>query len=82
MTLFAPDTMGISHTGTLIGAGRNTSLDLSPVLILYTVCRYIDWLVTTPLLILDLGLLAGQDVVTISAVMGADSTFLSLPSLP
>jgi len=34
--------------------------------------RYLDWLVTTPLLILDLGLIAGQDNVTILAVIGAD----------
>jgi len=35
--------------------------------------RYIDWAITTPLLILDLGLVAGQDYVTIAAVCGADS---------
>jgi len=35
--------------------------------------RYIDWMITTALLILDLGLVAGQDFVTIAAVIGADS---------
>mmetsp|Transcript_45036 Transcript_45036/g.107335 ORF Transcript_45036/g.107335 Transcript_45036/m.107335 type:complete len:265 (-) Transcript_45036:153-947(-) len=34
--------------------------------------RYIDWAVTTPLMILNLGLLAGEDTVMILAVMGAD----------
>jgi len=37
--------------------------------------RYLDWLVTTPLLILDLGLIAGQDNVTILAVVGADGNY-------
>jgi len=35
-------------------------------------CRYIDWAITTPLLILNLGLLAGEDIVLVAAVMGAD----------
>jgi bacteriorhodopsin len=35
--------------------------------------RYVDWMITTALLILDLGLVAGQDFVTIAAVIGADS---------
>ncbi|KAJ1477813.1 hypothetical protein T484DRAFT_2015976 [Baffinella frigidus] len=34
--------------------------------------RYVDWLITTPLLILELGLVSGQDFVTIAAVVGAD----------
>lgn len=34
--------------------------------------RYVDWAVTTPLMILNLGLLAGEDTVMIAAVMGAD----------
>mmetsp|Transcript_14256 Transcript_14256/g.28172 ORF Transcript_14256/g.28172 Transcript_14256/m.28172 type:complete len:256 (-) Transcript_14256:106-873(-) len=34
--------------------------------------RYIDWAVTLPLLTLDLGLLAGQDLVTVSAIAGAN----------
>jgi hypothetical protein len=34
--------------------------------------RYVDWMITTALLILDLGLVAGQDFVTIAAVIGAD----------
>lgn len=34
--------------------------------------RYIDWAITTPLLILNLGLLAGEDMVLVAAVMGAD----------
>ena len=33
---------------------------------------YIDWAITTPLLILNLGLLAGEDMVLVAAVMGAD----------
>ena len=33
--------------------------------------RYIDWGVTLPLLILALGMLAGQDLVTVAAVAGA-----------
>lgn len=37
--------------------------------------RYVDWMITTALLILDLGLVAGQDMVTIAAVIGADSKF-------
>jgi len=36
------------------------------------VYRYIDWAITTPLLILNLGLLAGEDMVLVAAVMGAD----------
>jgi bacteriorhodopsin len=32
----------------------------------------VDWAVTTPLMILNLGLLAGEDTVMIAAVMGAD----------
>ena len=42
--------------------------------------RYVDWMITTPLLILDLGLVAGQDYVTIAAVIGADSEYLCLYS--
>mmetsp|Transcript_35400 Transcript_35400/g.86202 ORF Transcript_35400/g.86202 Transcript_35400/m.86202 type:complete len:263 (-) Transcript_35400:162-950(-) len=34
--------------------------------------RYVDWAVTTPLTILSLGILAGQDYATVFAVMGAD----------
>ena len=34
--------------------------------------RYLDWAITTPLLILNLGLLAGEDMVLVAAVMGAD----------
>jgi bacteriorhodopsin len=34
--------------------------------------RYLDWLITTPLLVLELGLVAGQDSETITAVVGAD----------
>eukprot|EP00292_Cryptomonas_paramecium_P010003 CAMPEP_0113686438 /NCGR_PEP_ID=MMETSP0038_2-20120614/15292_1 /TAXON_ID=2898 /ORGANISM="Cryptomonas paramecium" /LENGTH=261 /DNA_ID=CAMNT_0000606765 /DNA_START=29 /DNA_END=814 /DNA_ORIENTATION=+ /assembly_acc=CAM_ASM_000170 len=34
--------------------------------------HYVDWLLTTPLIILNLGLIAGQDFVTIAAVCGAD----------
>ena len=37
--------------------------------------RYVDWMITTSLIILDLGLVAGQDFVTIAAVVGADSKF-------
>ena len=44
--------------------------------------RYIDWLFTTPLLILELGLVAGQDFVTIAAVIGADSTLPARASAP
>ena len=40
--------------------------------------RYVDWAITTSLLILDLGLVAGQDFVTIAAVIGADGAFPSL----
>jgi len=35
--------------------------------------RYVDWSVTTPLLLLDLGLIAGADGALIAAVIGADS---------
>jgi bacteriorhodopsin len=38
--------------------------------------RYVDWMITTSLLILDLGLVAGQDFVTIAAVIGADSELM------
>merc|ERR1712127_591346 len=34
--------------------------------------RYADWSVTTPLLLLDLGLIAGADGALIAAVIGAD----------
>ena len=34
--------------------------------------RYVDWSVTTPLLLLDLGLIAGADGALIAAVIGAD----------
>ena len=44
--------------------------------------RYIDWLITTPLLILDLGLVAGQDLVTIAAVVGADSELPARAAVP
>jgi len=40
--------------------------------LLFFHCRYIDWAITTPLLILNLGLLAGEDMVLVAAVMGAD----------
>jgi len=35
-------------------------------------CRYIDWAITTPLIILNLGLLAGEDPILIAAIMGSD----------
>jgi bacteriorhodopsin len=34
--------------------------------------RYVDWFVTTPLIMLDLGLIVGADVGLLAAVMGAD----------
>mmetsp|Transcript_16831 Transcript_16831/g.26088 ORF Transcript_16831/g.26088 Transcript_16831/m.26088 type:complete len:255 (-) Transcript_16831:227-991(-) len=34
--------------------------------------RYLDWAVTTPLMIMNLGLLAGEDPIMIAAIMGAD----------
>jgi bacteriorhodopsin len=34
--------------------------------------RYVDWMITTPLLLLDLGLIAGADPALIAAVIGAD----------
>mmetsp|Transcript_34399 Transcript_34399/g.70948 ORF Transcript_34399/g.70948 Transcript_34399/m.70948 type:complete len:255 (+) Transcript_34399:136-900(+) len=34
--------------------------------------RYIDWAITTPLMIMNLGLLAGEDPVLIAAIMGSD----------
>ena len=34
--------------------------------------HYVDWMITTSLLILDLGLVAGQDLVTITTVIGTD----------
>jgi len=34
--------------------------------------RYVDWSITTPLLLLDLGLIAGADGALIAAVIGAD----------
>lgn len=49
--------------------------------------RYVDWSITTPLLLLDLGLIAGADGALIAAVIGADRKFCScvrafrLPSL-
>jgi len=39
--------------------------------------RYVDWMITTALLILDLGLVAGQDFVTIAAVIGADMLMIT-----
>ena len=38
--------------------------------------RYVDWSVTTPLLLLDLGLIAGADGALIAAVIGADCKLL------
>ena len=43
--------------------------------------RYVDWLITTTLLILDMGLVSGQDFVTIAAVVGADSMIPPLANL-
>lgn len=34
--------------------------------------RYVDWSITTPLLLLDLGLIAGADGALIAAAIGAD----------
>lgn len=34
--------------------------------------RYIDWMITLPLLTLSLGMLAGQDLVTVAAIAGAN----------
>jgi bacteriorhodopsin len=38
--------------------------------------RYVDWSITTPLLLLDLGLIAGADGALIAAVIGADGEFV------
>ena len=43
--------------------------------------RYVDWSVTTPLLLLDLGLIAGADGALIAAVIGADRKFRSCSCL-
>ena len=43
------------------------------------VCRYIDWFITTPLMILNIGLLAGEEQWMIAAIMGADSKSLAAP---
>ena len=43
--------------------------------------RYVDWSITTPLLLLDLGLIAGADPALIAAAIGADCEFLCAYSL-
>ena len=43
--------------------------------------RYVDWSITTPLLLLDLGLIAGADGALIAAVVGADREFRLLLAL-
>ena len=40
--------------------------------------RYVDWAVTTPLMILNLGLLAGEDTVMIAAVIGSQEGHIYL----
>jgi hypothetical protein len=44
--------------------------------------RYVDWSVTTPLLLLDLGLIAGADGALIAAVIGADCKLHPLRPCP
>jgi bacteriorhodopsin len=37
--------------------------------------RYVDWSITTPIILLELGLIAGADTSTIAAAIGADSEY-------
>ncbi|MFB6111635.1 MAG: bacteriorhodopsin [Halobacteriaceae archaeon] len=76
ITILIPGIATASYLSMLFGFGLTEITLTNPingrtVLDIYW-ARYADWLFTTPLLLLDLGLLAGADSRTIGALIGLD----------
>jgi bacteriorhodopsin len=73
ITILIPGIATASYLSMLFGFGlTEVTLNTGTTLDIYW-ARYADWLFTTPLLLLDLGLLAGADRNTIGALIGLDA---------
>jgi bacteriorhodopsin len=76
ITILVPGIAAASYLSMLFGFGLTTvtvpGSPVGPELDIYW-ARYADWLFTTPLLLLDLGLLAGADRNTIAGLIGLDA---------
>jgi len=71
ITIFIPAIAAASYFSMATGYGLTEVTVGGEVLDIYW-ARYADWLFTTPLLLLDLGLLAGADRNTIGTLVGLD----------
>jgi bacteriorhodopsin len=73
ITILIPGIAAASYLSMLFGFGlTEVTLNTGTTLDIYW-ARYADWLFTTPLLLIDLGLLAGADRNTIAALVGLDA---------
>jgi bacteriorhodopsin len=73
ITILIPGIAAASYLSMFLGFGlTEVTLNTGTTLDIYW-ARYADWLFTTPLLLLDLGLLAGADRTTIGALIGLDA---------
>ena len=71
ITIFIPAIAATSYFSMAMGFGLTEVMVAGEALDIYW-ARYADWLFTTPLLLLDLALLAGADRNTISTLVGLD----------
>jgi bacteriorhodopsin len=71
ITIFIPAIAATSYFSMAMGFGLTEVMVAGETLDIYW-ARYADWLFTTPLLLLDLALLAGADRNTIATLVGLD----------
>ena len=71
ITIFIPAIAATSYFSMVMGFGLTEITVAGEVLDIYW-ARYADWLFTTPLLLVDLALLAGADRNTIATLIGLD----------
>ncbi len=71
ITIFIPAIAAVSYFSMAMGYGLTEVTVAGEVLDIYW-ARYADWLFTTPLLLIDLALLAGADRNTIATLVGLD----------
>ncbi|SDF89813.1 bacteriorhodopsin [Halorientalis regularis] len=71
ITIFIPAIAAVSYFSMAMGYGLTEVTVAGEMLDIYW-ARYADWLFTTPLLLIDLALLAGADRNTIATLVGLD----------
>jgi bacteriorhodopsin len=74
ITILIPGIAAASYLSMLLGFGVSVlEVNYGPGELVIYWARYVDWLFTTPLLLLDIALLAGADRNTIGALIGLDA---------